>query len=41
MTQGKKGRSKRELRNIRTQQIIFGLIAVIVILSWIISLVAN
>jgi hypothetical protein len=41
MAQGKKGPNKGELRRIRTQQIIFSVIAVIIILSWIISLVAK
>ncbi|HEY5671274.1 MAG TPA: hypothetical protein VIS10_14880 [Anaerolineales bacterium] len=41
MGQGKKGPTKREIRRVRTQQIIFALIAVIVILSWVISLVSN
>ena len=41
MAQGKKNPSKREVRRIRTQQIIFSIIAVIVILSWIIALVSK
>jgi len=41
MAQGKKSQNKRELRRMRTQQIIFSIIAVIVILSWIISLVSK
>jgi len=41
MAQGKKNRSKREMRKIRIQQIIFGAVAIIVILSWIITLIAN
>ena len=41
MTQGKKGPNKREMRRMRTQQIIFSIIAVIVILSWIIALVSK
>lgn len=41
MAQGKKGPNKRELRRVRTQQIIFSFIAVIVILSWIIALVSK
>ena len=41
MAQGKKSPSKRELRKLRTQQIIFSAVAVIVILSWIITLIAK
>jgi hypothetical protein len=41
MTQGKKGPNKRELRRMRTQQIIFTAIAIIVILSWVITLVSR
>jgi hypothetical protein len=41
MTQGKKGPSKREVRRMRTQQIIFATIAIIVILSWVIALVSK
>jgi len=41
MAQGKKNPSKREVRRIRTQQIIFSIIAVIVILSWVIALVSK
>jgi len=41
MAQGKKNPNKGELRRLRTQQIIFTVIAVIIILSWVISLVAK
>jgi len=41
MAQGKKGPSKREVRRMRTQQIIFAVIAIIVILSWVIALVSK
>lgn len=37
----KKELSKRQLRNLRTQQIIFILIGVVVILSMVISLIAK
>jgi len=37
----KKSTSKREGRKIRTQQIVFGIIAVMIILSWIIGLIAK
>lgn len=37
----KKKPSQSQQRNLRTQQIIFGIIAVILILSWIIGLVAR
>jgi hypothetical protein len=33
--------SQREKRKIRTQQIIFGIIAVMIILSWVIGLIAR
>ncbi|HLA99355.1 MAG TPA: hypothetical protein VJL34_12950 [Anaerolineales bacterium] len=41
MSAKKKTASKREQRRIRTQQIIFGIIAVVIIISWIIAMVAN
>ena len=41
MAQKKKSPSKREMRRMRVQQIVFTIIAVIVILSWIIVLVAK
>jgi len=41
MAQGKKGPNKREMRRVRTQQVIFTIIAVIIILSWVISLVSK
>jgi hypothetical protein len=41
MAQRKKNPSKREMRRMRTQQVIFTIIAVIVILSWVIVLVAK
>ena len=41
MAKQKKSTSKREKRKIRTQQIIFGIIAVMIILSWIIGLIAR
>jgi hypothetical protein len=41
MAQGKKGPNKRELRRVRMQQVIFSVIAVLVILSWIIALVSK
>ena len=41
MAQNKKTTTKREQRRIRTQQVIFGVIAILIILSWIISLVIN
>jgi hypothetical protein len=41
MAKKQKSPSKREKRKIRTQQIIFGIIAVIIILSWVISLIAR
>jgi len=41
MASKKKNVSKREQRRVRTQQIVFGIIAVVVIISWIIALVAN
>jgi predicted nucleic acid-binding Zn ribbon protein len=37
----KKGTISREQRRIRTQQIIFSVIAVLVILSWILALIAK
>jgi len=37
----KKNKSKREQRRVRTQQIIFGIIAGIIILSWIIGMVSQ
>ena len=41
MAQRKKGPNKREMRRVRTQQVIFTIIAVIIILSWVISLVSK
>jgi len=41
MSAKKSKRTNREQRRVRSQQIIFGIIAVIIILSWIISLVAK
>jgi predicted nucleic acid-binding Zn ribbon protein len=41
MAPKKKTPSAREKRRLRTQQIIFGVIAVIVILSWVLSLIAR
>ena len=41
MASKKKNVSKREQRRVRTKQIVFGIIAVVVIISWIIALVAN
>lgn len=41
MAKKKKNTSKREKRKIRTQQIIFGIIAVMIILSWVIGLIAR
>ncbi len=41
MAKKKKSTSKRVSRKIRTQQIIFGIIAVIIIISFIISLIAR
>jgi hypothetical protein len=41
MAQGKKSPSKREMRRMRAQQIIFAIIAIIVILSWVIALVSK
>ena len=41
MAQGKKNPSKREARRMRTQQVIFTIIAIIVILSWVIALVSK
>lgn len=41
MAKKKKNTSKRERRKIRTQQIIFGIIAVMIILSWVIGLIAR
>jgi predicted nucleic acid-binding Zn ribbon protein len=37
----KKGTITREQRRIRTQQIIFSVIAVLVILSWILALISK
>jgi predicted nucleic acid-binding Zn ribbon protein len=37
----KKGTATREQRRMRNQQIIFSVIAVIVILSWILALIAK
>lgn len=42
MAQKKKSQSPtREQRRVRTQQIIFSIVAVIVILSWVIALIAK
>ncbi len=41
MANKKKGLSKREQRNLRVQQVVFILIGLILILSMVISLVAN
>ena len=41
MAKRKKNPSKREMRRMRTQQIIFTIVAIIVILSWVIVLVAK
>jgi hypothetical protein len=41
MANKKKAPAKRDQRKMRTQQIVFGVIAVILILSWVISLVSN
>jgi hypothetical protein len=41
MAKQNKNTSKREKRKIRTQQIIFGIIAVMIILSWVIGLIAR
>ena len=41
MPSKKKTPSAREKRRIRTQQIIFGVIAVVLILSWVLSLIAK
>ncbi len=41
MAQRQKTPSKREQRRLRTQQILFTIIAVILILSWIITLVSK
>lgn len=41
MAKKQKKTSKREKRKIRTQQIIFGIIAVMIILSWVIGLIAR
>jgi len=41
MSQGKKNTSRRAQRNIRIQQIIFATIAIVVILSWVIGMIAN
>jgi hypothetical protein len=41
MSRGKKSPSRRELRKMRTQQFIFGVIAIIVILSWVLYLIAK
>lgn len=37
----KKNKSKREQRRIQTQQIVFGIIAGIIILSWIIGMISQ
>ncbi len=41
MATKKKTPNGRDQRRMRTQQIVFGVIAVIIILSWIISLVSS
>lgn len=41
MAKKKKNTTKHERRKIRTQQIIFGIIAVMIILSWVIGLIAR
>jgi hypothetical protein len=41
MSQGKKGPNKREQQRIRMQQLIFGVIAVLIILSWVIGMLIN
>lgn len=41
MAKKKKNTTKRERRKIRTQQIIFGIIALMIILSWVIGLIAR
>lgn len=41
MAAKKKNVSKREQRRIRTQQLVFGIIAGVIIISWIIALVAR
>jgi hypothetical protein len=41
MAKKQKKPSQREKRKIRAQQIIFGIIAVMIILSWVIGLIAR
>lgn len=41
MSAKKNKSTKREQRRIRTQQIIFGVIAAIIILSWIIGMISQ
>lgn len=41
MSQGKKSPNKRDQRRMRTQQIVFAVIAGIIILSWIIGMLAS
>ena len=41
MAQNKKNTNKRDQRRVRTQQVIFGVIAIIIILAWVMSLVIN
>jgi hypothetical protein len=41
MAQGKKSPTKREIRRLRMQQVIFTIVAIIVILSWVISLLVS
>jgi len=40
-TKKKKSTTKREQRRIRTQQMVFGIIAFVIIISWIIAIVAR
>lgn len=41
MAAKKKKTNRREQRRLRTQQIVFGIIAFVIIISWIIAMVAN
>ncbi len=41
MADKKKNVSKRQIRKLRTQQIVFAVIAAIIILSWVIGLIAR
>ena len=41
MANKKKGPTQREQRKLRTQQIIFGIIAGIIIFTWVVGLIVN